>query len=178
MRVISGKYKGRRLQAPKDLPTRPTTDRAKEGLFNILNNWTGIQELKVLDLFSGIGSISLEFLSRYADSVDSVEQNNNCIKFQLQTKEQFEIENWNIIKADAFKFIAKAYQQYDIIFADPPYEQGLALNLLESDIFKLLAPGGLLVIEHEERLDLSEQANFVETRKYGHVHFSFFELAS
>lgn len=175
MRIISGKYKGRRLQAPRNLPTRPTTDRAKEGLFNILNNWVELQDAEVLDLFSGIGSISLEFLSRYAAQVDSVEQHMNCVKYQTQIKQELEIPNWNILKQDAFKFIHKAFKPYDIIFADPPYEQGLAENIFNYDIFKLLKTDGLIIIEHEERLDLSQLPNFVECRKYGHVSFSFFQ---
>lgn len=176
MRVVSGKYKGRHFNAPKNLETRPTTDRAKEGLFNILQHGIELNGILALDLFSGIGSISLELLSRGAESVTSVDQNKTCHKFQQSVKKDWNIENWNIILSDVVRFLQTSSAQFDLIFMDPPYEMGLPEELLnEAQIINRLKPDGLLIIEHEKRLDLSEESNFVKSRTYGHVTFSFFE---
>ncbi len=176
MRIVSGKLKGRRIHAPDKLPTRPTTDMAKEALFNILNNQYYFDELAVLDLFSGIGSISLEFASRGTTDITSVDNFYGCVSFLDKTAKNFKID-LNIVKSDAFKFLKANTRQYDIIFSDPPYA-------LEQDKFEeiynlvfekqLLKESGLLIIEHSKKTDLSHLENFVKTKKYGSNLFSFF----
>ncbi|MGQ1944340.1 16S rRNA (guanine(966)-N(2))-methyltransferase RsmD [Ornithobacterium rhinotracheale] len=178
MRIISGKWKGRKLQAPKNLPTRPTTDFAKEGLFNVLNSRFYFEDLQVLDLFAGIGSISYEFASRGCQSVTGVDKHAACVKFISQTKEQLELDNLQIFKADVFSFLAQNQGlSYDLIFADPPFEfekesyQEILDLVLEN---QLLKPEGTLILEHSKKMDLSDFPNYKETKKYGNVHFSFF----
>jgi 16S rRNA (guanine(966)-N(2))-methyltransferase RsmD len=174
MRIISGSLKGRRIQAPS-LPVRPTTDFAKESLFNVLNNRVDFDELNVLDLFAGIGSISYEFASRGA-SVLAVEINPKCADFIKQTVEHLHIENFHIMRTDAFAYIAKTRQTFDLIFADPPYDLP-TMDLLPSLIFEynLLNPNGIFILEHSEKQDYSNVPQFLELRKYGKVHFSFFQ---
>ncbi|MCL2027161.1 MAG: RsmD family RNA methyltransferase [Bacteroidales bacterium] len=176
MRIVSGSLKGRRIQAPTNLPVRPTTDFAKESLFNVLNNHVDFDGLNVLDLFAGIGGISYEFASRGA-SVLSVEINPKCADFIKQTAEHLHIENLTVMRTDVFAYIAKTRQTFDLIFADPPYELP-TIDLLPSLIFeyKLLNPNGLFVLEHSEKHNYSGVPQFLELRKYGKVHFSFFRL--
>jgi 16S rRNA (guanine(966)-N(2))-methyltransferase RsmD len=174
MRIISGSLKGRRIQAPKNLPVRPTTDNAKEALFNILENEYDFQELRVLDLFSGIGSISLEFLSRGVKEVISVDQNYGCVRFQKQLQGEFELENYKVFKNKAEKAIEKVEGKFDLIFADPPYAMKgipeLAKKILSLD---LLTDGGVFILEHGKEVE-TENLPVTETRKYGRVIFSFF----
>jgi 16S rRNA (guanine(966)-N(2))-methyltransferase RsmD len=174
MRIVSGVLKGRRIQAPSNLPVRPTTDFAKESLFNVLNNRVDFDELNVLDLFAGIGSMSYEFASRGAKSVLAIETNSKCVDFIKQTTQRLCIENLHIVRADVFAYIAKTRQTFDLIFADPPYDLS-TIKLLPSLIFeyKLLNPNGLFILEHSERYDFSSVPKFLELRKYGKVHFSF-----
>ena len=175
MRIISGSFKGRRLQAPAHLPVRPTTDFAKESLFNILNNRVDFQEISVLDLFAGIGGVSYEFASRGAKLVLAVENNPKCADFIAQTADRLHIENLRVMRADVFAYIAKTRQMFDLIFADPPYDLP-TINLLPSLVFKhkLLNPNGFFILEHSEKYDFSALPQFFELRKYGRVHFSFF----
>ena len=177
MRIISGKYKGRRITAPKNLPARPTTDIAKEALFNILNNNYYFNSLSVLDLFAGIGSISFEFASRGTESIVAVDQNFHCTKFISQTSEGFDMPI-QVIKADVFGFLEKTKQPQTIIFADPPYELELErfLKIVEL-VFqnKLLETEGVLIIEHSKDTDLSSAPQFTEVKGYGGNRFSFFE---
>jgi len=174
MRIIRGTLKGRRIQAPSSLPVRPTTDFAKESLFNVLNNRLDFEDLNVLDLFAGIGGISFEFASREA-SVLSVENNPKCADFIKQTAEKLQVENLRVMQTDAFAYLAKTRQTFDLIFADPPYDLP-TIDLLPNLIFeyKLLNPDGLFILEHSERHDYSAHPQFSELRKYGKVHFSFF----
>ncbi len=176
MRIVSGKYKGRRVNAPKNLPVRPTTDMAKEALFNILNNEYYFSEISVLDLFSGIGSISLEFASRGVKSITSVDSNYGCVKFLNKTSEEFEM-TINVYKKDVYKYLNDINQQYDVIFADPPYHfpQEKFENLYQL-VFdnKLLKNNGLLIIEHSKKTDLSALENFDKLKCYGGNCFSFF----
>jgi len=174
MRIISGTLKGRRIQAPANLPVRPTTDFAKESLFNVLNNRVDFDELNVLDLFAGIGGISYEFASRGAN-VLAIEQNPKCADFIKQTAEHLRIENVHVMRTDVFAYIAKTRQTFDLIFADPPYDLP-TIDLLPSLIFEynLLNPNGLFILEHSEKHDYSSVPKFSELRKYGKVHFSFF----
>jgi len=176
MRIISGKHKGKRISAPKKLPARPTTDFAKEALFNILNNNYYFEELSVLDLFAGIGSISFEFASRGAKEVISVDQHYNSIKFIKQTSDALEL-SIKTIKSDVFPYLNKVKKQHDIIFADPPYafskEQ---LEKITTLIFKneLLLNDGLLIIEHTQHTDMSDVLNYSYSKRYGSSMFSFF----
>ncbi len=179
MRIISGQHKGKRIVAPKNLPVRPTTDMAKESLFNILNNRLSFQDTRVLDLFAGTGNISYEFASRGTQDITSVDQNFHCIKFIKKTVSELQFENKiTPIKSDVFKFLEKKQSPYDCIFADPPYdfseEQFLTVPNL---IFQhdLLSPEGILIVEHSTFTNLSEHPHFVEKKKYGSVCLSFFQ---
>jgi 16S rRNA (guanine(966)-N(2))-methyltransferase RsmD len=175
MRIISGIYKGRRFEAPQTLPVRPTTDMAKEALFNILKSQMELEGLKVLDLFAGIGSISLEFISRGVESVTSVDMNTECLAFIKSTAQKLGAENINVLRQDAFNYPLHAGQKFDVIFADPPY-QANNINKLPEIIFKgdILNDGGLFILEHSRNYDFSNMPQFEEVRRYGKVHFSFF----
>jgi len=176
MRIVSGTHKSKRIYAPKNLPVRPTTDMAKESLFNILNNDYYFDEIRVLDLFSGTGNISYEFASRGTQQILSVDQNLNCIRFIQKTAEELGFKAITTLKADVFEFVTKHKQEYDVIFADAPYDiEGLE-SVIEN-IFKhdLLANNGVLIIEHPKEQDFSELPNYINKRRYGNVNFSFFE---
>lgn len=178
MRIISGIYKGRRINAPKKLPVRPTTDMAKEGLFNIINNLYYFNEISVLDLFSGTGNISYEFASRGATKITSVDQNYGCIKFINETAEVFKMPI-QTIKSNVYKFLEQAKFKYTIIFADPPYGFSLdEFSKIPELVFKnqLLDPEGILIIEHSKHTDLSNLANYCYSKSYGGNMFSFFEV--
>ena len=177
MRIISGKYKGRRITAPKNLPARPTTDISKEALFNILNNKFYFNSLSVLDLFAGIGSISFEFASRGAEDIICVDQHYNSLKFIQKTAQEL---NFSIktIKSDVFKYLEKTTLKHDVIFADPPYnfekDQFAKIITLVFDN-DLVNEDGVLIIEHSKHTDLSDIKNFDYSKKYGGSMFSFFE---
>ena len=179
MRIISGTYKSRKIVAPKNLPVRPTTDMAKESLFNILNNHFYFDDISVLDLFAGTGNISYEFASRGTEQITCVDQDFGCIKFINQTAEKFEMPI-NTIKSDVFKFLEKTSLQSHIIFADPPYAftEDLFAKIPEL-IFQnnLLLENGLLIIEHSKHTNLSELQHFSYSKSYGGNMFSFFEIA-
>ncbi len=178
MRIIGGKFKGRRFDPPaKNWPTRPTTDYAKEGLFNILMNKFDFSELKVLDLFGGTGNHSYEFISRGCTDVTYVDKFYGCVKFTNQTAKTLEIEDFiKIIKADVFKFMSLSKEQYDYIFAGPPYPLP-NLPQIPDLIFKhnLLAENGTFVMEHNPNHDFEANPHFVQKRNYGTTIFSFFE---
>ncbi len=178
MRIISGKYKGRRITAPKNLPVRPTTDMSKEALFNVLNNHYHFSELKVLDLFSGTGNISYEFGSRGCENITCIDGDVGCINFIKKTAKEFDL-NITAIKNDVFKFLEKHKATYDIIFADPPYgiEQKQFEKLIELVFEKeLLDPAGMLVIEHSKRTKLDHMMQFSFEKNYGGSVFTFYEL--
>jgi len=180
MRIISGKHKGRRIVAPKKLPIRPTTDLAKESLFNILNNYYDFDQIKVLDLFAGSGNISYEFASRGTKDITSVDSDLGCIKFIQQTSDALDL-NIKSVKANVFLFLEKLRTQYDIIFADPPYELGIEdFEKIPKLIFKndILTQNGMLVIEHSSEINLEDIGQFWNKRKYGSSFFSFFILDS
>ena len=176
MRIISGNFKGRRFNPPKNLPVRPTTDFAKESLFNVLNNIVDFEELTVLDLFSGTGSISLEFASRNAGSITSVDLNFRCIEYIRKNSRELKISNHQVIRANVFKFISSHRQKYDLIFADPPYDLK-ELSQIPDLIFtnNLLEDDGLLIVEHPKAYDFKDFNHFYQHRKYGNVNFSFFK---
>ena len=177
MRIITGTLKGRRLNPPENLPVRPTTDMARESLFNILNNMTVYENISVLDLFSGTGAVSFEFISRGAKQVTAIEINNKCTDFIKKSADTFQIKNLHVVRADVFDIIKRAYQKFDIIFADPPYAlDGLAT--LPDKVFAqdILHPGAYFILEHPQEFNFSNHPRFCKERKYGNVHFSFFEM--
>lgn len=174
MRIVSGKWKGKRIVAPKNLPTRPTTDFAKEGLFNILNNRFFFDDLRILDLFAGTGNIAYEFASRGAGEITCVDQNKGCVRFIGEMADSLGA-NIQPVQLDAWLFVQKTTTSYDIVFADPPYDWDKHEALAEALIQKgFLKEGGEAIIEHSADTDLSHLPGFFEHRKYGHVHFSFF----
>ena len=177
MRIISGLYKGRRITAPKKLPVRPTTDMAKEALFNILNNQYYLDDISVLDLFSGTGNISYEFASRGTNQITAVDSNYGCIKFINETAEAFEM-TISTIKSDVFKFLEKSKVKHTIIFADPPYDFDIgAFSKIPQLVFQnqLLEENGLLIVEHSKHTDLSYLEHYSHSKSYGGNMFSFFE---
>jgi 16S rRNA (guanine(966)-N(2))-methyltransferase RsmD len=177
MRIISGQYKGRRITAPKKLPVRPTTDMAKESLFNILNNQYYFDDISVLDLFSGTGNISYEFASRGTEQIVAVDGHYGCIKFINETAESFDM-NISTIKSDVFKFLEKTQQKHTIIFADPPYDLPTEeFAKIPQLIFKneLLEAKGLLIVEHSKHTDLSHLDHYSYSKSYGGNMFSFFK---
>jgi 16S rRNA (guanine(966)-N(2))-methyltransferase RsmD len=177
MRIISGKHKGKRLIAPKNLPVRPTADMQKEALFNILNNLYYFEGLDVLDLFSGTGNIAYEFASRGASKITAVDGHYACIQYISRTSKELEfpIES---IKSDVFKYLLRLHQKFDIIFADPPYKMNQSdFKKISTIVFEkdLLSDKGILIIEHSSHTDLSQISQFQYKRKYGDSIFSFFE---
>ena len=178
MRIIGGILKGLRLNPPTNLPVRPTTDLAKEALFNILLNKIEFEDIKVLDLFSGTGNISLEFASRGASEVVAVDRSIQCIHYLNDTSRQHKLTQIKTFKADVLKYLQIETEQYDVIFADPPYDLNQIPEIPKIIFDKnLLLPGGLLIVEHQSLQNLSSHPAFVEHRKYGHSSFSFFQAA-
>lgn len=163
------------IYAPGSLPVRPTTDIAKEALFNVINNHFDFEALRVLDLFSGTGNISYEFASRGAIEVIAVEQHFRAIAFINETREKLGFDNMKAIRADVFRFLGYARQQFDIIFADPPYDLK-DIGRIPQIIFErdILAAGGWLILEHPGELSFEHHPRFLQKRKYGRVNMSFF----
>lgn len=174
MRIISGKFKGRRLIAPCNLPVRPTTDYAKESLFNILNNNFYFEDLNILDCFSGTGNVSYEFLSRGVKSVHSLDSNFKCINYQKKIKQELNCDNFSPMRLDVFKALKNITGTYDIIFCDPPYDLP-NISEIPDLVFKnkILQKEGWLIIEHSKTTSF-KHGNYKETRKYGNVNFSIF----
>ena len=174
MRIISGKRKGKKILAPIDLPVRPTTDFAKESLFNVLNNFFYFDGVEVLDLFAGTGNISYEFAARDAISVTSVDSNQKCVDFIAKTAGTLDFNQVKVIKADVWKFLQSHSYKYNVIFADPPFDENF--DFLPDLIFEkeLLHQDGWFVLEHGPRKDYSQHPNFYQMRNYGKVHFSIF----
>ena len=175
MRIISGKFKRRFITPPKDLPVRPTTDLARESLFNILLSKTALEGKTVLDLFSGTGAVSYEFMSRGCRSTLAVDANYKCVQFIKKTAGEFEMKELTTLKGDVFKFLERTSLRFDLIFADPPYDME-TLDKLPDLIFQkdLLKKEGYFILEHPKVYDFSGHPNFLEHRKYGKVNFSFF----
>ena len=175
MRIVSGKYKSRRFSVPKSFKARPTTDFAKENLFNVIGNLMDLEDTMALDLFAGTGSISFELLSRGCKEVTCVEKDNAHYAFIKKVKEELKAENLITIRADVFKYIESLNLSFDFIFADPPYaltdlkkipEIVLSGNLMKED--------GLFVMEHPKEYDFSSLPYFLQQRVYGAVNFSIF----
>jgi 16S rRNA (guanine(966)-N(2))-methyltransferase RsmD len=174
MRIISGTHKGRRLMAPSSLPVRPTTDRAKEALFNIIENRYYFDGKNVLDLFSGTGNIAYEFASRGCEEILAIDNNYQCINYIEETAKDLDF-NISTIKSDCLQYLKNCKQQFNFIFADPPYSyeeyQQLKEVIIDNNLIK---KDGLLIIEHDK--ETSFEADNLELRKYGTVHFSLFSF--
>jgi 16S rRNA (guanine966-N2)-methyltransferase len=180
MRIISGKYKGRRIFPPKGLPVRPTTDMSKEALFNVLNNHFSFEGLKILDLFSGTGNISFEFASRGSTPITSVDADFGCVKFIKQVASEYDF-NIAATKSDVFTYLERCKTSYDIIFADPPYAldqktfEKIVILIFEKE---LLNDAGMMVIEHSKYTKLDHMIHFSFKKSYGGSIFSFFEIST
>jgi 16S rRNA (guanine966-N2)-methyltransferase len=176
MRIIGGRLKGIRFNAPESLPVRPTTDMAKEALFNILYNTYDFEECEVLDLFCGTGNISFEFASRGIKKVTAVDKHSGCVYWVKSIIDKYDLKEIALQKADVFKFLEQPRQTYQIIFADPPYNLP-TIPLIPELVMKnkLLSDNGLLIVEHPSLLKLNGQPGYKETRRYGNSSFSFFE---
>ena len=176
MRIITGIYKGRRFDIPHTFKARPTTDFAKENIFNVLNSYIDFEGTTALDLFAGTGSISLELLSRGCQQVVSIEKDRDHHAFIRQCLQKLGADNSVVIRGDVFRYIKSCSQQFDFIFADPPY-QLTELAQIPDLIFEkgLLKEEGIFVLEHGAQNDFSNHPHFVEHRKYGSVNFSIFQ---
>ena len=179
MRIISGKFKGRRIQASTKISARPTTDFAKEGLFNLLSNRIDFEDIRMLDLFAGTGSIGFEFISRDCLEVIAVEQNEKHGTFIRKVCQELKIDNLILHKADVFRFIPECHVKFDLIFADPPYDLE-RLSELPDLVFKydLLRKDGLFILEHSRKQEFESHPFFLFHKKYGNVNFSFFSKSN
>lgn len=180
MRIIGGELKGRLFNPGKNFKARPTTDFARENLFNILNNTIDFEETKVLDLFAGTGSISFEFASRGCKSVTSVEIDHVHYAFIAKVIRQLKLENViRLLRYDVRKFIPGCVEKYDLIFADPPYQLATIREIPDMVFkFQLLNQQGILILEHGKNDNFAAHPNLFQQRIYGSVHFSFFRQAS
>jgi len=176
MRIVSGEYGGRRFTPPAKIPARPTTDLAKEGLFNVLTNMLDLEECSVLELFAGTGNIAYEFASRGVPQMTLVEKDKVCVQFIKDTFKTLKYEGALVIQGDALRYITTCPQSYDIVFADPPYlmpemdkipDMVLASNLLNED--------GWFILEHTHNVFFEAHPHFVKSKNYGGTHFSFFQ---
>ena len=175
MRIITGTYKGRHFDIPRTFKARPTTDFAKENIFNVLTGYIDLDGTTALDLFSGTGSITLELLSRGCSRVVSVEQDRDHHRFITDCLKKLGTNVCLPLRGDAFRFVKSCKQQFDFIFADPPYALK-ELPQIPQLIFdhNLLKEDGIFVFEHGKDNDFSQHPNFVEHRSYGSVNFSIF----
>jgi 16S rRNA (guanine(966)-N(2))-methyltransferase RsmD len=175
MRIITGKFRGKQIHPPVKLPVRPTTDFAKESLFNILNNILDIEGLHVLDLFAGTGSISYEFFSRGSEMVTAIDIDTHCVAFINKTALSMNAENLEAIREDVFQFLKYPFGEYDLVYADPPYDMA-GIDLLPDLVLnnRILKGEGLFILEHSRDHDFSQHPGFNQHRKYGNVNFSFF----
>lgn len=175
MRIIAGTLKGRRLNPPANLPVRPTTDMAREGLFNILNNYVEFDECTVMDLFAGTGAMSVEFISRGVREVTAVDINNACTDYIKSEAQRLELNNLRVVRADVFDLLKRANRKFDIVFADPPYAiEGL--ETLPGLVFdrQVLTDDGIFILEHPREYSFEEHPHFWQHRNYGKVNFTFF----
>ena len=176
MRIITGIYKGRRFDIPHSFKARPTTDFAKENIFNVLNSYIDFEDTTALDLFAGTGSISLELLSRGCRQVVSIEKDRDHHAFIRQCVQKLGVDNSVVIRGDVFRYLKGCSQKFDFIFADPPYQLS-ELAQIPDIIFEkdILNDEGVFVLEHGAQDNFSEHPHFVEHRKYGSVNFSIFK---
>jgi 16S rRNA (guanine(966)-N(2))-methyltransferase RsmD len=177
MRIIRGKYGRRRFDVPTNITARPTTDFARENIFNVLENMVDFEGLTALDLFAGTGAVSFEFLSRGCSMVTSVEKAATQYNFIRKVAQTLNDNNIRVVRGDALRFIDSAATSYDLVFADPPYDLTgfgeIPEKVLKS---KLLKSGSIFIIEHSKNYDFSQLPHFVEHRAYGSVNFSIFRI--
>lgn len=175
MRIIGGTLKGRRLKYPKNFKSRPTTDFARESLFNILNNQVDFQDCNVADLFSGTGAIAYEFASRGAQSVLAIENNRYNVRFISKSLEELDILNGEVYNWDVFDWMNQEKAQFEIVFADPPFNHPRLEELPELvQASCIVAPGGIFVLEHPDSFTFESNPHFKDHRRYGGVNFTFF----
>lgn len=178
MRIIRGKYGRRRFDVPRNITARPTTDFARENIFNVIENIEDIEDANVLDLFAGTGAISWEFASRGAKAVTAIEQAATQVNFIRSVKEKLGDDTLRLIKGDVFRFLTSSAGPFNIIFADPPYDHPrfaeIPRLILDSG---MAAPGALVIVEHSRNHDFSSLPEFKEQRTYGSVNFSLFRVA-
>ncbi len=178
MRIISGKYGRRRFDVPTNISARPTTDMARENIFNVITNRVDLEGLDALDLFAGTGAVSLELLSRGCNTVTSVEKAAVQSRFIAKVVKELGAGGHTLVRGDVFRFLGSARPAgYDLVFADPPYDHPRFAEIpgliLDSGIIR---PGGMLIMEHSSRHDFSSLPGFVDHRSYGSVNFSLFEI--
>ncbi|MGN1265494.1 MAG: RsmD family RNA methyltransferase [Muribaculaceae bacterium] len=175
MRIIRGKYGRRRFDVPSNITARPTTDFARENIFNVIENLIDLEGAVALDLFAGTGAVSFEFLSRECESVTSVEKSHVQFNFIRKVRDQLNVKNMTLIKGDVFRFIETTRQKFDVIFVDPPYDLPnfgeIPGKILASELVK---PGTVFVMEHSKNYDFSQLPHFHQHRAYGSVNFSIF----
>ena len=175
MRIIRGKYGRRRFDVPSNITARPTTDFARENIFNVIENLIDLEGAVALDLFAGTGAVSFEFLSRECESVTSVEKSHVQFNFIRKVRDQLNVKNMMLIKGDVFRFIETTRQKFDVIFVDPPYDLPnfgeIPGKILASELVK---PGTVFVMEHSKNYDFSQLPHFHQHRAYGSVNFSIF----
>lgn len=175
MRIIRGKYGRRRFDVPTNISARPTTDFARENIFNVIENYIDLEGATALDLFAGTGAVSFELLSRGCSSVTSVERAVTQQKFISRVSKELGCDNHSLIRGDALRFIASATISYDLIFADPPYDMAGFADIPAAILgSRLVHPGTMVIIEHNKKHDFSLLAGFREHRAYGSVNFSIF----
>ncbi len=175
MRIIAGTLRGRRLNPPANLPVRPTTDMARESLFNILNNYVDFEDCSVMDLFAGTGAVSFEFVSRGVREVTSIDINSQCTDYIKAEAARMAVRNIHVVRADVFDLLKRANRRFDIVFADPPYAlEGLAS--LPDLVFdrQVLTDDGIFILEHPREFSFEEHPHFWQHRAYGKVNFTFF----
>lgn len=177
MRIIGGNLKGKSIIPPRGFSARPTTDFAKEGLFNTLLNQYDPANISVLDLFSGTGSITYEFASHGCAEIVAVEMNTLHFNFIKTTVKKLELPGIHVIKHNVFDFLNICTKQFDIIFADPPYDIANFQNIPDKILsHPILKPGGIIILEHPASFNFTNHPSFIKEKKYGNVHFTFFEL--
>lgn len=177
MRIIAGNLKGRRLNPPANLPVRPTTDMARESLFNILNNYVDYEECSVMDLFSGTGAVAVEFISRGVKEVTAVDINNACTEYIKSEAGRLGLRNLHVVRTDVFDLLKRANRKFDIVFADPPYALE-ELATLPDLVFgsEVLTEDGIFILEHPREYSFEEHPRFWQHRNYGKVNFTFFAM--
>ena len=177
MRIISGKNKGQRISFPKNLPVRPTTDMAKEGLFNIISNNYNFEDISVIDLFAGSGNISYEFYSRGVQKVLAIDNNSKCTSFIIKQSKSLKM-NISVVKRNVYKFLENNRVNADIFFADPPYSENMKkLNSIIELVLnsEMLNDKGVLIIEHFKKINFLDHKRIVDSRTYGDSALSFFK---
>lgn len=179
MRIIGGRYKGRRFQPPAKFKGRPTTDFAKEALFNILAHRIELGGCTVLDLFAGTGALGIEFASRGAVAITAVEKDPVACAFIRQTFAELGLSNGRVVRGDVFRFLTEHTATYDHVVADPPYDDD-HVSVLPKKVHEagVLKPGGYLILEHSADHNFANEPGFVESRRYGAVNFSFFTFTA